>query len=702
MSRRSRSKPAPSPTKTSKTRAFKSPGPRAKRATPKLADAKLAAALQAERSKRRDAESELKRLRSAVTGRERWLLDAIDRLPIGFAMFDADDRLVVCNRLYGHFHRDIPIARPGLSYSEILRMAMDSVIDPEMMKPDREAWFRWRMARHLDPAEPVEVVYRDGRVCQMIEARTREGGIIQIRSDVTDIRRVEGEARRGRALLKSMFDSVPALINIKDLDLRYLLVNRAMVEWLPASLGIRSPAEAIGKTASELFGHGRGGRAEELDREVLRTGRSVPFVEFDDVNAKGEPAVVAMHKAPVRDDRGNLIGVLTVNFDVTDLRRAQADARRMDERLADYAQTSSDWFWETGPDHRFTLISEGARMVNSNPNSLIGLCRWESPQLADREHAKWSEHRADHEARRAFRDFTYSVKTAGGATYHIAVSGKPVFDPEGNFQGYRGSGREVTHQVKLERELIAAKEQAEAASRAKSEFLASMSHELRTPLNAIMGFAEVLMSELIGPLGEPRYREYARDIHMSGSHLLDVISDVLDMAKIEARRFEVHPIELSLSAEVDSCLSMVAETARSAGLHLANEMAVYSMRCVADRRALRQILLNLLSNAIKFTPKGGRVSIQADSVKEASGQAMVRITMTDTGIGIPPDQLPRLGRPFEQVASVFDRRQSGSGLGLALSRSLVEMHGGHLNIASRVGEGTKVEIWLPLKQAKSA
>ena len=249
----------------------------------------------------------------------------------------------------------------------------------------------------------------------------------------------------------------------------------------------------------------------------------------------------------------------------------------------------------------------------------------------------------------------------------------------------------ATELKEAELKLRLARDEAQAASRAKNVFLASMSHELRTPLNAIIGFSEILRSEMFGALGAERYRGYAENIFASATYLMDLIRDVLDMAKIEAGRLEVSVEPIDIAGEIDSCLTMIGDSARAAGLVVERRIPGDLPLLHADSRAVRQILLNLLSNAIKFTPAGGGIEISA-----AADGGAGRIAVADTGIGIPAADLPRLGRPFEQVDNVLHRKRPGSGLGLALSRSLAELMGGSLSVESVEGEGTTVTLSLPV------
>jgi len=244
----------------------------------------------------------------------------------------------------------------------------------------------------------------------------------------------------------------------------------------------------------------------------------------------------------------------------------------------------------------------------------------------------------------------------------------------------------------LNRKYMKEKDRAEAANRAKSEFLANMSHELRTPLNAIIGFSELMETNLFGPLGSPRYQEYATDINSSGKYLLGVINDILDMSKIEAGQFSMEREEIDLHPLITETVRVISLPAAEKSVTIETKIAP-TVKLVADRRAIKQIVLNLLSNAVKFTGTGGHVLVRARNVAGA-----MMLTIEDNGCGIPKDALHKLGRPFEQVQNQFSKNHTGSGLGLAISRSLAELHGGALKIRSTQGVGTIVSVRIPLRK----
>ena len=251
--------------------------------------------------------------------------------------------------------------------------------------------------------------------------------------------------------------------------------------------------------------------------------------------------------------------------------------------------------------------------------------------------------------------------------------------------------RDITERKAQEDELLRARETAEEASHAKTRFLANVSHELRTPLNAIIGFSEMLAAEVFGRLADPRQREYVELIHESGSHLLQVVNDILDMSKIEAGTFDVVPEPFDPAPLLEGVRQMMALQAEERELDLRLDLPARLPELVADRRACKQILINLVSNAIKFTERTGLVTLGA----RVDGDGLA-LFVRDTGIGIAEKDLKRLGTPFVQADSGYDRRHEGTGLGLSVVKGLTQLHGGVMKIESRLAEGTCVTINLPL------
>jgi PAS domain S-box-containing protein len=257
---------------------------------------------------------------------------------------------------------------------------------------------------------------------------------------------------------------------------------------------------------------------------------------------------------------------------------------------------------------------------------------------------------------------------------------------------------DIDERKRAEFDLRQSKEEAEFANRSKTEFLAHMSHELRTPLNAIIGFSEMIASEQFGPLGSKNYRDYAEDIHKSGYHLLDLINDVLDLSKIEAGRLELRESMVAVTDLVAECVSLLRGRAELAHVSLTADLPRTLPLLRADERAVKQVMLNLLSNAVKFTPPGGLVVARAE---HRQGESLA-LSVTDSGIGMSPDEVAIAMTPFGQVDSELARQHVGTGLGLPLTRSLVQLHGGDIMVSSRKGFGTTVTANFPDARVISA
>jgi signal transduction histidine kinase len=237
---------------------------------------------------------------------------------------------------------------------------------------------------------------------------------------------------------------------------------------------------------------------------------------------------------------------------------------------------------------------------------------------------------------------------------------------------------------------VQAIEQAESANRSKSEFLANVSHELRTPLNAIIGFSEMIRDGLVGPPGSPKYAEYIHDIHASGMHLMELINDILDLSKAEAGSMEGQPGDTDVAHTIQSCLKFIAPKAQSAQVRVYANLDEKLPSLLIDAKHLRQIILNVLSNAVKFTPEDGEVTIGAKT--DDYGLA---VTIHDTGIGMAPEDIPKALSPFGQIDSSLARKYNGTGLGLPLTKRLMENYEGELVITTALGEGTTITLHFP-------
>ena len=392
-----------------------------------------------------------------------------------------------------------------------------------------------------------------------------------------------------------------------------------------------------------------------------------------------------------RDGGGRVVRMAGSVTDITERKRAEVALRESEQRFRDYAESASDWYWETDTEHRIpqAFVRTPSRPLRAG--EWVGKRRWEVALDRDSEPEKWRDHMATLERREPFRDLVYQVRRADGSIRYFSVSGKPVYDSDGAFAGYRGSGRDVTVAMVAAEGLRRAKAEAESASAAKSLFLANMSHELRTPLNAILGFSEVIAEEMLGAVGNARYREYAADIHHSGHHLLRLINDVLDMSKIEAGKLLLREDRIDIAHAIDSCLPLVRHRADEARVTIRTRVPSDLPLLIADETRLQQIVINLLTNAIKFTRRDGLVTVGA-ACRAADGLA---ITVRDTGIGMSPDDVAQALVPFQQIENSVNRQGEGTGLGLPLAKRLIELHGGRMDIESAPERGTTIIARFP-------
>jgi PAS domain S-box-containing protein len=368
----------------------------------------------------------------------------------------------------------------------------------------------------------------------------------------------------------------------------------------------------------------------------------------------------------------------------------RTELARTRARLDDISRLVSDWIWEI--DRELRIVTVTPRVMEAlgyHPMELVGRPFQEivGPDLPLAAPDGQTPPRA-----RPFRDVEVQIADRSGDVRSFRVSGLPVYCPStGRFEGYRGTAQDVTELRARETALLEAKNAAEEANRTKSEFLAQMSHELRTPLNAIIGFSEIMQREALGPIGTPQYRDYVNDIATSAAHLSQMINDVLDVAKLEAGKFQIYEDVVRPADLVERALRIVTPRADSGGVALRHAAAVDDVSLIADGQKLLQVLLNLLSNAIKFTPAGGRVSLSAG----LDGDRGFRLSVSDTGIGMSPEDQQVALSPFGQVDSSLARRYEGTGLGLPLSKALVDLHGGRLEIDSAPEDGTTVHVVLP-------
>jgi len=378
--------------------------------------------------------------------------------------------------------------------------------------------------------------------------------------------------------------------------------------------------------------------------------------------------------------------------DLTESKTHEAELLRREQQLSEAQEIGrmGHWTWRIG-DERLEFSPEIFRIFGQTADSFTPTIDTVNDLLHRRDRGRMAQafQRAMIEQRNYEMEFR--IIRPSGEVRFILLQGRCELDDEGDVIALFGIMQDITERTQHERELCEAKEAAERAYAAKSQFLANMSHELRTPLNAIIGFSEMIERQMLGPIGTEKYLDYIGGIRQSGEHLLDLISDILDMSKIEAGKYTLDVEEFNLFKVMRLAIHMIEGRALDGGVKVVSSIPEEGdLQITGDRRAIMQMILNILSNAVKFTDEGGEVRVACQAEEDR-----IEICVEDTGIGIPANKLRYVTRPFEQAANQFTRNHEGSGLGLAITKELAELHGGILVIKSTVGVGTSVRITLP-------
>jgi len=401
---------------------------------------------------------------------------------------------------------------------------------------------------------------------------------------------------------------------------------------------------------------------------------------------------------PVFDEHGEFYGYRGTGTDISDVLAANQRAARLEAWLWEALESSPEAFVLYDTEDRLLICNQKYKDIffpQRGEKIIPGISFSESMEIfleqniSDVPAEKIPQWKADRVRHRGLSDGgPYSETYVGGRTY-IAVEHRTR---EGGIATFYV---DITKMYEQEKVLLKAKEEAESASRSKSEFLANISHELRTPLNAIIGFSELIRDELAGPPNSPKYKEYIGDIHNSGMHLMELINDILDLSKAEAGMIEGTERLTDAVEVIDACMKLMGPKAERAYVKLVADHPEDLPYLWVDPKHLRQILLNLVSNAVKFTPEGGKVEILADG--SAKG---LTLTVKDTGIGMRPEDVPKALAPFGQIDSSLARKYNGTGLGLPLTKRLMEHYKGQLDIQTAPGKGTSVTLSFPAERLR--
>jgi PAS domain S-box-containing protein len=389
--------------------------------------------------------------------------------------------------------------------------------------------------------------------------------------------------------------------------------------------------------------------------------------------------------------------ILLAIANIVELRRrgrAERGALESERRYRLLAESSFDMIVRFDPiRQRRTYISPAVRrLYGYEPEEAMSISAEEVIHPADLPNVREALSQLEHGD---VGPVTYRGKRKDGSYIWVEASLKRSINPETGGIEVVSVVRDVSERIRYQQALRQAKEQADAANHAKSEFLGTMSHELRTPLNAIIGFTELMKEEVMGPVGSPQYRSYIADIHFSSTHLLNLINDILDVTKAEAGKLELVEDVFDLREVIEAVVRVSGPPIDKAGLSVGIDFSPDLPLLRADERKTRQVFFNLLGNAVKFTPAGGRIDVTG-RFDENSGMV---VTVKDTGIGIAPEDLARVLEPFIQIGSPLSRQHAGTGLGLPAAKGIMELHHGTLCLQSSLGIGTAAIITFPPERA---
>jgi two-component system cell cycle sensor histidine kinase PleC len=499
---------------------------------------------------------------------------------------------------------------------------------------------------------------------------------------------------------------------------------RGRLFWSPSMyviLGMEPNSDLMGFHELQSMIHDDDVDLYELAKELLETGQPAVDLEFRIRHASGEWVWLRMRAEVVRD-RDSAPHLIGITVDVTEQKTQAEENATAAIRLRDGIDTISEAFVIWDSENRLVMCNSKYQSLHQLPDQVarpgtpyaevMGAARQpkvsseglryslsggERSYEARLDDGRWLQINERRTKDGGFVSVGTDITQLKRHEENLLESERQLMATVADLRQHRHKMQlQTTQLVELAEKYAEEKARAEAANRAKSEFLASMSHELRTPLNAIIGFSDIMMSGMFGELGSDKYTGYCRDIHDSGIYLLNVISDILDMSKIEAGRVNLTLESVVVDDVLGECVRIMSPQAETRQIILATDFQA-GEPMVADRRAVKQVTLNLLSNALKFTPATGTVTVRTRQVGEN-----VLFSVSDTGIGIPAASLDQIAKPFVQVENQLTRKHAGSGLGLAIAQSLVALHGGRMTIESVEGNGTTVTISMPRIAAPTA
>jgi len=615
------------------------------------------------------------------------LIDAIENMDAGFILYDADDHFIRCNPRHTDYYPHLmDVYQPGIPRSVAIRKHAEHMAEtsPEF---DVEVYCAKRAEYRGIPRSVEERQLPDGRWLSIREHLTSSGGMVTVRTDITERKHAERRLSERENFHRTLTKLSPAGVFQTNRKGEILFVNE---RW----------CQLHGITSDEAYGNGW---LDSIDPthvvqlkqswdKAIRWGDGLD-VEYRTVNSDGAGQWLHVQWAPANGSDEQPIGYIGVASDISANKEAGQELVESEARFRDYAEAASDWYWEQDADLRFTYLSPQCQAVTGHSNKVfIGKTRKEVFVASGLEiDETWAEHFRCTEAHESFSKFVYVVPRRDGVRKVIKTSGKAIFDEQGVFKGYRGVGSDVTEQIEREEALLVAKEAAERSNRAKSEFLSTISHELRTPITSIRGALGLILGGALGEI-ESQTKEMISMADLNCERLGGLINDLLDMEGAQTGKLNYQMNPANILSIVEHAVEINRSYAARFKINLIiDDTNLGQMFILGDKNRLLQMMGNLLSNAAKFSSEGEEVHIRVDKVDE-----QVKISVIDRGAGIPKKFHETLFDPFTQADGSDTRNHGGSGLGLGITKAIIERHGGQINFTSAAGKGTTFVVELPL------
>ena len=539
-------------------------------------------------------------------------------------------------------------------------------------------WFRWH-AMLPAAAEPVcYIVARDVTRQRRVDAK--------LKASEHRLKHLVEAHTQDSELLHTLMENTPDHIYFKDTESQFIRINRALAE----QFGLKNPADAVDKTDFDYFTREHAQQAYHDEKTVIETGKPLKAKVERETWPDGKDTWVSTTKVPIRDRNGRIQGTCGISRDITEYHRTVQALQDSEARWRSLVQSAPYLISTTNLAYQIEFLNRVPGGIGLTTADIIGRSIFDF--LTVEHHAGFRK--ACAKVIETGKVATYEVQGRVSGNWYATCIG-PI-RRNGNLVGFVMNSADITDRRQTEQAVQRAKDAAEHASRAKSDFLANMSHELRTPLNAIIGFAEILRDELVGSINTGQ-KECVIDIHTSGQHLLEMINDILDLSKIEAGKMVMQLDTFSIVDAMQEVNAIISALAAKKDLELSLQVQ-HDATIEADRVKFKQIFYNLLSNAVKFTPPGGKVATHLEIT-----DTHLCAEVIDTGIGIAEEDRRKLFAPFTQIDTSESRRYGGTGLGLALTRRLVDLHGGEISVKhSEEGKGSNFAVKLPRQQTQNA